>query len=801
MFKKENNKNLKNNKRINVIRHIGVLKKAENIAEEVLLKVQEFSSIKGKEFARKTQQFKDELSKGKKLDDILIDAFALAHRAITDIYGIDLYKVQVMGAYALHKGDVSEMKTGEGKTLTAILPAYLNALSSFAGVHIITVNEYLAKRDAFNTGKVFKLLGLKTGVILNEQDKLEKKENYNKDIVYATNSELGFDYLRDNMVRVFTEKVQRGFNYAIVDEVDSILIDEARTPLIISGGSFVEENEYTQADIFVKTLKSEDYEIDYKTKQAFLTEAGVVKAEIFYKLKKLYSNKNALIVHRIVNALQANFIFKFDVDYTVKDDEIVLIDIFTGRLLIGRQFSEGLNQAIEAKENVKIKPETKTLASITYQNLFRMYKKLSGMSGTAVPEEEEFLQVYNMRVLPIPTNEPIIRIDHSDLIFASKQAKIKLIVEEIKRIHKTGQPILVGTRSVSDSEHLANILTKDNIRIEVLNAKNHAREAEIIAKAGEKNSITISTNMAGRGTDIKLGNGVVELGGLFVVGTERHESRRIDDQLRGRSGRQGDIGHSRFFVSLEDEIILRSGMNKFKKYMSSLDNSPIQSRVISRALNVAQKRIEGLNYDQRKSVIEYDDVLNNQRIIFYKQRDNLLKLKSTENFLYETITKFVTFMSIREEVFDHEKFNSVLFIELIRETFNLVSEQLPDKELNLEHSLEYVKHKLIDILKDKFKKLEEKYDFKTKKFLTDVFINSLDINWIDHIDYLAKLKSGIRYRQFAQKNPVQIYVFEAKELFELFKKNFISKGLEIIYKINPENPSQRNKETKELIVN
>ncbi|XP_076037871.1 protein translocase subunit SecA-like [Oratosquilla oratoria] len=552
--------------KINVNKHYSVLKKSEDIAFEVLdlVKQERFLNATPQNLKEFTKDFKNRVKNGESLDSIMPEAFAAAYRAVDLIYGINLYKVQIMGGYALHKGDVAEMRTGEGKTLTAILPAYLNALTGL-GVHIITVNEYLSTRDALNTGRVFTLLGLTTGSVINEQSPEEKKAEYAKDITYITNSEVGFDYLKDNLVKDINQKTQRPFNYAIVDEVDSILIDEARTPLIISGGSDASEDEYIQADDLILKLVEGDFEFDKESNQAFLTPQGAQFIEKELKINNLYSYENSELVHRIHNALQAHNRFIEGVDYTVKGDEIVLIDIFTGRFLEGRQYSNGLNQAIEAKERIKIKPETKVFASITYQNLFRMYKKLSGMSGTAVPEEEELTAVYNMRVIPIPTNKPVIRIDKPDLIFSTSSVKFQKVVEMIEEVHKTRQPILVGTRSVADSETVSKLLQDKKIKHEVLNAKNHSREAEIIASAGELDAITISTNMAGRGTDIKLGEGVRELGGLYVIGTERHESRRIDDQLRGRSGRQGDVGVSQFLVSLDDEILQRAGLKKIQK--------------------------------------------------------------------------------------------------------------------------------------------------------------------------------------------------------------------------------------------
>ncbi|RKX67144.1 MAG: hypothetical protein DRP42_01410 [Tenericutes bacterium] len=557
MFKKKE----KSNTTEVVFKNYTFLRRSELIAEKVLeLFDTKYKTYTDDQLKEKTLEFKKSIKdKKNSLEDILLDAFAVAMTAIHSTYGITLYKVQVMGAFSLHQGDVAEMKTGEGKTLTAILPAYLNSLSGNA-VNIITVNEYLSQRDAFNTGKVFNKLGLTTGSVVAKMKPEEKKAEYAKDVVYSTNAEIGFDFLRDNMARTISQKVLKSFDYAIVDEVDSILIDEARTPLIIAGNQDATSEEYTKSNQFVQSLDESDYETDKEKRSAFLLTAGVKKAEEFYGITNLYSFQNSITVHRIHNALQANHVFTYDIDYTTKDGEVVLIDTFTGRLLPGRTLSEGLNQAIEAKEKLAIKPETKIIAQVTYQNLFRMFKKLSGMSGTAHSEEEEFLKIYNMRVLSIPTNVELNRKDLPDIIFRSQEAKNNAVIELILKIHETNQPILVGTRSVQDSEILSNILIEKNISHKVLNAKNNSAEADIIKAAGQLGAITISTNMAGRGTDIKLGEGVEELGGLFVIGTERNESRRVDNQLRGRSGRQGDIGSSQFFISLEDEILVRAGM-------------------------------------------------------------------------------------------------------------------------------------------------------------------------------------------------------------------------------------------------
>ncbi|BDV03412.1 MAG: protein translocase subunit SecA [Candidatus Hepatoplasma scabrum] len=796
--KKTNNKRQKQS-----IKYYKILRKAETIAEEVIAKANTLvDDLKAAGFKRKTEQFLNLLENEKKsLESILIDVFAVGYLAIKEVYGITLHKVQIMGAYALHRGDVAEMRTGEGKTLTAVLPAYLNALLK-KGVHIVTVNEYLSTRDAYNIGKIFHLLGLSVGSVVKTQTPSEKQKEYLKDITYITNSELGFDYLRDNMVIDLRDKMQRSFHYAIVDEVDSILIDEARTPLIISGGVNVTEKNYHDVNNFISSLKKEDYIIDRETRQAFLTESGVLKAEENFKIRNLYSYQNSLLVHLIFNSLQANYIYKLDVDYTVKDDQIILIDVFTGRLLEGRQFSEGLNQAIEAKEDVTINPETKTLASITYQNLFRMYKKLAGMSGTAITEEEEFLDVYNMRVLQIPTDLPIIRIDKADVIYATKEAKFNGIVDKILKIHQTGQPILVGTRAVSESEELGKLLTAKKLQFEILNAKNHAREADIIAKAGQKDAITISTNMAGRGTDIKLGKGVKEIGGLFVLGTERNEARRIDDQLRGRSGRQGDIGSSQFYLSLDDEVMQRSGLKKFQKFLKSIDKDPLESKSIARSIKAAQKKLEGLNYDYRKSIVEYDAVLNYQRIITYNQRNIVLKTTDFKNTIEQVLDNFLKNLVKTDVVFEKNTFSSNLYFAKLNHDFNLNLKE--EKGLGIEEAQLIARKILWEKLIAKIDNFKELNKFDVSDYIRKIFLFSIDMNWQKQLDQLDKLKSGIRYRQYAQKNPVQIYIQEADKLFNLYRAEINEQIITMLLSVNPLNNNLKNNQketTKDLFVN
>ncbi len=789
------------------VKYYLTLKKAEQVAIEVLDMVENLKELSGKKIREKTLEFKKRLSNGETLDDILVEAFSVAYKAIQEVYGISLYKVQIMGGFGLHSGDVSEMKTGEGKTLTAILPAYLNALQG-EGVHVITVNEYLASRDSYNTGKVFSLLGLKTSFVNSQMDPDQKREAYNSDITYLVHSELGFDYLRDNLVSEIQQKMQRKMNFAIVDEVDSILIDEARTPLIISGGKSFEDSDYEKARDLVLKLSDEDYQNDMETKRTFLTDSGIKKAQEFYGFDNLYSFENSLTVHLISNALQARHMFEKDVDYTIKDDEIVLIDSFTGRLLDGRRLSEGLHQAIEAKEEVEINPETKVFASITYQNLFRMYKKLSGMSGTALSEEEEFLDIYNMRVLSIPTNLPIKRIDYVDVVFASRKAKYKSLVRRIQEIHETGQPILIGTRSVQESELISNMISEFNIKHEVLNAKNHAREADIIENAGLLNQVTISTNMAGRGTDIKLGKGVIEKGGLFVLGTERNEARRIDDQLRGRAGRQGDIGASQFYVSLEDEIMQRAGLGRVKKFLKSMDEDPISSRSVQKAITVAQKKLEGTNYDYRKGVVEYDDVLNTQRIITYKQRDMILKLHETKEAVEKMVINFVS-------GYYNDKYFEKLMKSHAEDYFQLfIKEDFLEKfNIEIKHeldelSIEEIREKMIYIIMYNLEIKAQEFIKASKDF--NVFVKgnllmSLDNAWQDQINRLNKLKVVIKYRQYSQKNPVQVYIHEADKAFEFYKNQISENFIKSILDFSLENAmmgiSQENsRKTKELIM-
>ena len=605
----------------------GELRRLEKMADKVLKYEDEMAALTDEQLQAKTEEFKQRYQNGETLDQLLYEAFAVVREGAKRVLGLFPYKVQVMGGIVLHHGDVPEMRTGEGKTLTATMPVYLNALSG-KGVHVVTVNEYLSERDATEMGELYSWLGLSVGINLAAKSPMEKKEAYECDITYSTNSEIGFDYLRDNMVVRAENMVQRPLNYALVDEVDSILIDEARTPLIVSGANAVETSQlYHMADHFVKSLDKDDYIIDIQSKTIGLSDSGIDKAESYFKLENLYDIENVALTHFIDNALRANYIMILDIDYVVSEEqEILIVDQFTGRTMEGRRYYDGLHQAIEAKEGVPIQDETKTSASITYQNLFRMYKKLSGMTGTGKTEEEEFREIYNIRVIPIPTNRPVQRIDHPDLLFASLEAKFKAVVEDVKARYQKGQPILVGTVAVETSDYISKKLVAAGIPHEVLNAKNHYKEAQIIMNAGQRGAVTIATNMAGRGTDIKLGEGVRELGGLCVIGTERHESRRIDNQLRGRSGRQGDPGESQFYLSLEDDLMKRFGSERLKTVFErfNMSDEAIESRMLTRQVEAAQKRVEGNNYDTRKQVLQYDDVMREQREIIYAQRYDVI---------------------------------------------------------------------------------------------------------------------------------------------------------------------------------
>ena len=745
------------------------LQKFQNIADEIDALDEEMSKLKDKDLKAKTEEFKERLKKGETLEDIKVEAFAVAREAAYRVIGEKPYYVQLLGGLAIHYGNIAEMKTGEGKTLTSILPAYLNALEG-KGVHIITVNEYLAGRDAAWMGKIYEFLGLTVGINYREYSPEKKREAYSCDIMYSTNNEIGFDYLRDNMVVKKEDRVQRPLNFVIIDEVDSVLIDEARTPLIISGGSMQSANLYKDADKFVKTLKEDDgYIYDEKTKATSLDEEGIKQAEKFFRVKNLYDLDNTTLVHFINQALHANYSMKKDFDYVVQEGKIIIVDQFTGRLMPGRNFSEGLHQAIEAKEGVQINEETKTLATITFQNLFRMYKKLAGMTGTAKTEEEEFRDIYNMYVIQIPTNKPVIREDYSDLIFATAEGKYNAIVKEIKERHEKGQPVLVGTVAVENSELLSRMLKKEGIKHEVLNAKNNAREAEIIAKAGEKGAITISTNMAGRGTDIKLGEGVKELGGLCVLGTERHESRRIDNQLRGRSGRQGDPGITQFCVSFEDDLMVRFGTDSAKALLQRVGfdgELSIRSKALSRSIESAQKRVEGNNFDTRKHLLEYDDVINNQRMIIYRQRNEILDSESINSSTLKHFKDHITNV-VNSHLISSNELTGLDLSEILE----YVNENLLKQDLKVEELEELDSESLVDTI---YEKIVEEYEDKLKEYPEElknefekaITLRVIDTHWMDHINAMSILREGIYLRQYAQEDPLRAYTQEGYEMFD-----------------------------------
>ena len=745
------------------------LEKFKKIADEIDNLDEEMSKLSDKKLKAKTLEFKERLQNGETLEDILVEAFAVAREAAYRVIGEKPYYVQLLGGLAIHYGNIAEMKTGEGKTLTSILPAYLNALEG-KGVHIITVNEYLAGRDANWMGKIYEFLGLTVGINYREYSPEEKRDAYNCDIMYSTNNEIGFDYLRDNMVVRVEDRVQRPLNFVIIDEVDSVLIDEARTPLIISGGRMQSANLYIQADKFVKTLKeNEGYIYDEKTKATSLDAEGIKKAEKHFNVKNLYDLEHATLVHFINQALHANYSMKKDFDYVIQDGKIVIVDQFTGRLMPGRNFSEGLHQAIEAKEGVQINEETKTLATITFQNLFRMYKKLAGMTGTAKTEEEEFRDIYNMYVIQIPTNKPIIRKDYSDLIFATAEGKYKAIVSEIKERHAKGQPVLVGTVAVENSEKLSNMLKKEKIPHEVLNAKNNAREAEIIAKAGEKGAVTIATNMAGRGTDIKLGAGVKELGGLCVLGSERHESRRIDNQLRGRSGRQGDPGMTQFCVSFEDDLMVRFGTDSAKALLQKVGfdgELSIRSKALSRSIESAQKRVEGNNFDTRKHLLEYDDVINNQRLIIYGRRNQILDNDSIHNVTLDHFKNHIRNI-IDSHLVDGNSLTGLDVSEIL-ETVNenLLKNDLTTSDLDKLDPEDLTETIYEHVVSEYDAKLEDFSEELRNEFEKAISLRVIDNHWMDHINAMSLLREGIYLRQYAQENPLQAYTTEGYEMFD-----------------------------------
>ena len=746
------------------------LERFKKIADEINALDGEYSKLTDSELANKTNEFKKRLESGATLEDILIEAFATAREAAYRCVQMKPFYVQILGGLAIHYGNIAEMKTGEGKTLTCVLPAYLNALTG-KGVHIVTVNEFLSTRDSEWMGSIFRFLGLTVGLNLREKSPKEKQEAYNCDILYTTNNELGFDYLRDNMVVKKENRVQRELNYCIVDEVDSILIDEARTPLIISGGVMQSANLYVQADNFVKTLKeNEDYVKDEKTRSINLTDEGSSKCEKKFGLDNLYDIANTALVHYVNQALKANYFMKKDVDYVVQDGEVIIVDQFTGRLMKGRAFSEGLHQAIEAKEGVKIQQETKTLATITFQNYFRMYKKLAGMTGTAKTEEEEFRNIYNMYVISIPTNKPVIRIDETDLLYPGKQGKYNAIVRVIEEKHKLGQPVLVGTIAIETSELISNMLTKKKIRHEVLNAKNHAREAEIIAHAGEKGAVTIATNMAGRGTDIKLGEGVKELGGLCVIGTERHESRRIDNQLRGRSGRQGDPGYTQFFVSFEDDLLVRFGSDRYRGTLESLGftgDQAIRNKMFAKSVETAQKRVEGNNFDIRKQLLNYDDVMNTQREIIYAKRNEILDSESIHEMILSMFKEYITGM-VNGHMIETAKLSENDYKEIVEASNEnlLKNYRINLSEINSKKSDEVIEIIYSNVLKDYEEKLKDVPYEVVDEFEKTIALKVIDSHWMEHISTMSHLREGIGLRGYANENPLQAYTMEGFQLFD-----------------------------------
>ncbi len=749
-------------------------------ADKVLKLEPQMQALSDDELRACTEKYKERLKNGETVEDILYEAFATAREAAYRVINEKPYRVQIMGALAMHKGDIAEMKTGEGKTLTATMAVYANALAG-QGVHVITVNEYLAGRDAAWMGEIYRFLGLTVGVNKRELSPKQKKEAYDCDITYTTNSELGFDYLRDNMVTRVEDRVMRGLHMAIIDEVDSVLIDESRTPLIISGGKKNTANLYIQADKFVKTLiapeyetdsfthekklVSGDYDIDEKTRQVMLSEDGVTKAEKYFKISNLYDVDHTQLVHHINQALRANYIMAKEVEYVVSDEqEIVIVDQFTGRLMPGRAYSDGLHQAIEAKEGVPIKEETSTLATITYQNFFRLYEKLAGMTGTAKTEEEEFLSTYNMRVVCIPTNRPIAREDLPDEIYAHKSDKFEALVREVKALHHKGQPVLVGTIAVETSELISQMLKKEGVPHNLLNAKNHAKEAEIVALAGRPKSVTIATNMAGRGTDIKLTAESRELGGLAVLGSERHESRRIDNQLRGRSGRQGDPGFSRFYVSLEDDLMVRFGGNKLQKLFEKVDDEKIESKAVTRSITMAQKRVEGYNFDARKQLLDYDDVLRRQREIIYEERNKVLESQEVHEMVHtifeNTLNATVDANLTDKKSVDCTSLEKSLEMMGLQDNRAVHASELENKKVDEVKA--YLLDKVwkgyedeIHLVKDQFYPFEK-----------TVVLRNIDRNWIQHIDQMDKLRGGIYLRSYAQNNPLQQYVEEGFQMFD-----------------------------------
>ncbi|MDQ0214899.1 preprotein translocase subunit SecA [Oikeobacillus pervagus] len=781
------------------------IKQLEKKADQIEALSSEMEKLSDDQLREKTEIFKQRYKDGESLDKLLVEAFAVVREGARRVLGMYPFRVQLMGGIALHEGNISEMKTGEGKTLTATMPVYLNALSG-KGVHVITVNEYLASRDATEMGQLYEFLGLTVGLNLNSMSKEEKKAAYEADITYGTNNEFGFDYLRDNMVLYKEHKVQRPLYYAVIDEVDSILIDEARTPLIISGQAQKSTQLYIQANAFTRTLKKdEDYTYDEKTKAVLLTESGINKAEKAFGIENLFDLTHVTLNHHIGQALKAQVSMHRDVDYVVQEGEIIIVDQFTGRLMKGRRYSDGLHQAIEAKEGVEIQNESMTMATITFQNYFRMYEKLSGMTGTAKTEEEEFRNIYNMRVIVIPTNKPIARDDRPDLIYASMEGKFNAVVNDIHQRHQLGQPVLVGTVAIETSELISKLLLKRGVRHNVLNAKNHGREADIITEAGQKGAVTIATNMAGRGTDIKLGEGVKEIGGLAVIGTERHESRRIDNQLRGRSGRQGDPGVTQFYLSMEDELMRRFGSDNMKSMMERLgmdDSQPIQSKMVTRAVESAQKRVEGNNFDSRKRLLQYDDVLRQQREIIYAQRDEVLESENLREIIEQMIKTVIdqvvsSHASLSE---DEEKWNLQGIVDYCHA--NLLIEG--DLSVN-----DFERREPDEISELIFAKVTERYNEKEeqlgeeqmREFEKVILLRAVDSKWIDHIDTMDQLRQGIHLRAYGQNDPLREYQNEGFALFEEMVAAINEEVAKYIMKAEIRNNLERQEVAKGQAVN
>lgn len=784
------------------------LKQLEKIADEIMALESHYESMSDEELSSQTQILRDKLEKGNTLDDILVETFAIAREAAWRQLNLKAFKVQLMGGIALHNGDIAEMKTGEGKTLTSIFPVYLNALTG-KGVHVVTVNDYLAERDARNNGKVYNFLGLTVGLNKRELTPEQKQEAHSCDVTYTTNAELGFDYLRDNMVTSMEDKVLvKGLNYALIDEVDSILIDESRTPLIISGGKKNTAALYLQADRFVKSLKNEeDYEVDIETKTVALTPKGIEKAEKGFRIKNLYDIQHTALVHRINQALKANYAMTRDVEYMIATEDgtrdirnakIMIIDQFTGRVMPGRAYSDGLHQAIEAKEGVPIKEETETRATITYQNFFRLFNKLAGMTGTAKTEEEEFMMIYNMRVIEIPTNMPVIREDRTDKIYSTKTNKFKALCDEVEARHSYGQPILIGTVSVETSEVLSKMLDKRGIRHNTLNAKNHAKEAEMIARAGQLGAVTIATNMAGRGTDIKLGKGVPEIGGLAVIGSERHESRRIDNQLRGRSGRQGDPGYSVFYVSFDDDLMQRFAGEKLQSFSDYLeDDMAIENKMVSKAIENAQKRVEGQNFDSRKHILEYDDVMRQQREIMYKERDEIMSSDNLDDIIKGMFSQGID--TVIKKCTNHDKHETIdvdAVLDYVSKNYMLKCSATGQNKDKVVHDAEKLSQILTEVCFKQFQmRISDNADpQQILKYERSILLGVIDYSWINHIDSMTKLRNGIYLRAYAQKNPLSEYTEEAFYMFEQMKMtivDIISKNI-VRLGIQPGSAQDRN---------